>query len=148
MKKYLLPLTLLASCILAAPASWAGRETGNGGGTWVCRETNGDIRWATLVDLFEAQNEFGLNLQAFNTTDSVIDIVDQIRIRLFYIDKAYSEEITDDLVQENYLKNSPPAVTYTQAKLKVIDDSLFHLEPEASDCKGGSINYEQLVNYK
>jgi uncharacterized protein (TIGR02147 family) len=152
-------LSLLLGAILssASPRAFAGDRTGNGGGAWVCREQSGAIRWAKLVDLFESQSEFGLTLpklQGFYT-----DIVSQMQTRLNQANPSLASELSFDFTQIDDLKNNPPSIHLVQDTLEVINDSLYRLKPNVSECAGGMlvtdpnggekmIPYEQVVNYK
>lgn len=131
---------------LSAATSALAHEIGNGGGTWVCRETNGDIRWAKLVDIFEAQNEFGLTIATY--PGSYTDIVDSVQLRLFKANRDLYQAVSDYLDKVDYLKNNPPQIVHTLTKLTKIDDALYSIEPEQESCSGGTIAYEQVVNYK
>ena len=135
----------------------AGDKIGNGGGAWVCREQNGDIRWVKLVDLFEAESEFGLTTAQF--PGSYTEIVDQVQVRLFKTNRGFFEVLSPYLERVGYLKNNPVAIQYTEDTLELIDDSLYRVKPKVSKCTGGvlvrdpksgepMIPYEQVVNYK
>lgn len=125
----------------------AGPKIGNGGGAWVCRESGGSIRWSKLVDLFEATDEFGLNLNLHPGT-SRMEIVDQVQSRIAQADRDLSNAIAPILHDLDCLKSNPPKVTYTSHLLQTIDDSLYRIKPSPSDCVGGVVGYEQVVNYK
>lgn len=137
---------LALSLIPAMPAAASGHEIGNGGGSWVCRETNGSIRWSKVVDLFEGENEFGLAISQY--PGSVREIVDQVQLRIFRANRDLYETIAEYLDKVNYLEPSPPSIIYTEDTLRTIDDSLYRLEPSPKRCQGGEIKYGQTVNYK
>lgn len=139
-----LSLTWLALC----PSAIAGGNTiGNGGGSWVCRELSGTIRWSKLVDLFEETDEFGLTPKHYSGMTR-IEIVDQVQNRIAQADRDLADAISPILRDLNYLRANPPAVTYTSHLLQTIDDSLYRIKPSQSDCVGGAVAYEQVVNYK
>ncbi len=140
-----LKLAVLAT-ILCATTFGSEHEIGNGGGAWVCREGNRDIRWAMPVDLFEAQNEYGLTIATY--PGSYTDIVDQVQQKLAVANKKLSDVMSKYLKKIDYLKNNPPQVTYTTDDLQVIDDVLYRIKPNSKRCEGGVITYEQVVNYK
>jgi len=142
---------------LAANAYAGGTRAGNGGGAWVCREPENTLRWVKLVDLFEAQSEFGLN--PAQLPGSYTDIVDAMQVRLFKADESLFTATSRYFDHLSYLKNNPPSVQYTQDTLELIGDSLYRLKPNISQCAGGilvtdpqsgenMIPYEQVVNYK
>ncbi len=132
-------------------------EVGNGGGAWVCRELDGSIRWAQLVDFFEAENEFNLNLAEYS--GEVRDVVDFLHARiykssfkLFYVLEPFLKNIS-------YLEGSEGRVHYTEDTLENIDDAQYSLLPNVNRCSGGKlvknpkngqdmVPYEQVVNFK
>jgi formylglycine-generating enzyme required for sulfatase activity len=135
----------LAWSSLSATAMSA-NDVGNGGGAWVCRDNAGAIQWSRLVDLFEAESEFGLTLAQYQ--GQVRDIVDQVELRIFRTDRDLYEALAPYLEKVVYLEPNPPKVTYTEDALQIIDDSLYRLTPSSRRCVGGTIKYEQVVNYK
>lgn len=137
-------LVALAVLLGAHPAH--AEKTGNGGGAWVCRESNGAIRWSQLVDLFEAENEFGLNLSTF--TGQVRDVVAQVQYRIHQADRKFADELAPYLQKLAHLEPNPPQVTHVEDVLKTIDDSLYRLEPAPRRCAGGALKFEQVANYK
>ena len=142
-------LLLLAAQVTLPTAVHAEMDVGNGGGGWVCREgeyKSGQIRWAELVDLFEAKSEFGISIAQY--PGSMRDIVDQVALRLFKADKDLYEDLLASFDKVAYLEPNPPQTTYTEDELRVVDDSLYRLIPSAKKCLGGTIRYEQIVNYK
>jgi formylglycine-generating enzyme required for sulfatase activity len=74
--------------------------------------------------------------------------VDQVRLRVSRTDQGFEEAIALYLQKLNYLESNPPQITYTTDILETIDDSLVTQQPSPSSCSGGTIAYEQLVNYK
>ncbi len=138
-------IIMLATSLLTSEFAQA-EKTGNGGGAWVCREANGTIRWSQLVDLFEAENEFGLTLASY--PGSVREVVDQLQLRISRVNQDLYESLIPYFEDVNYLENDPPDITYTEDVLTVVDDSLYRLKPSPKRCSGGEINYEQVVNYK
>ena len=129
---------------------------GNGGGSWVCRNPDASIRWAVLVDLFEAQNQHSLTLAEY--PGSVREIVDQVQLRMFRVDKDFYNAVAPYIEELGYLESNPPNITYTEDKIKFIDDALYDLLPAAKRCPGGilatdadgtqHVPYEQMVNFK
>lgn len=150
-----LVLSLLLMAFAASVHAGEG-AVGNGGGTWVCREQNGDVRWVKLVDLFEAQGEFGLTLAQLQ--GKYEDIVDQTYLRLYRANPKFAEAVLKRLDELNYLRPSNDVI-WTDDTLSVIDDSLYRLKPSVRKCTGGllgsdpksgepMIPYGQVVNFK
>jgi formylglycine-generating enzyme required for sulfatase activity len=139
-------MTLMTAGFLALTSTAFAEKVGNGGGAWVCRENNGAIRWSELVDLFEAKNEFGLTVSQY--PGQVKDIVDQIQLRVFKVNRDLYESLIPYIDHVEYLAPSPSKITYTEDALTIIEDSLYRLAPAQKRCVGGSIQYEQVVNYK
>lgn len=141
--------TLIFIALLSsiAPLSEA-HEIGNGGGAWVCREADHSIRWAELVDLFEARNEFNLTLTNFSEGLTYQEIADLVMRNIF---RAYTEAyapIQNGIEAHEYLSNSAASVSYIDSELRVIDDSNYRIRPNPSLCVDGTLSYEQVVNYK
>ena len=60
---------LLAVLLLFSPLALAGASNGGGGAAVVCRQTDGQIRYASLLDLYETSQVYGLKL--FKPTGSL-----------------------------------------------------------------------------
>jgi len=132
--------------LLIASLSHAARDVGNGGGSWVCREPSGEIRWSRLIDTFEAENEFGLTpLKAGGK--SVQELVRDYLKALGKMDLEFSNDVSLALEKIYYLTPSN-VVRFTDQELEVIDDSIYRIKPRKDSCLGGKINYEQVVNFK
>lgn len=120
---------------------WAGGSVGNGGGVWACREASGEIRWTKLVDLYEAENEFGLDL-AINPAASVEDYLNNVLVKTKTVNRTFYFALKSNL---ETVKQKIKVVD--NANLTVIDDALFRISPLASSCQQGKLAYEQLANY-
>jgi hypothetical protein len=116
----------------------AGDKVGNGGGLWTC-SSDQTLQHGMLVDLYEAEEEFSLQLIAVTQSDPM-KIVEQ---------------------QNNYFKENLPAYFYTwnkiltdskqkihyvNAELTIVDDSLYRVKPISTTCAAGWV-YTQFANY-
>ena len=132
---------------LFSAQSFAGEGSiGNGGGSWVCREKNGKIRWSELVDLFEARHEY--DDETIQSSEKYPKIVAQIQERLTQIDPKLSRQMEYAFERVQVLAHQPPSIKHTTDTLEFVDDSLYRLRPAPSRCKQGVLNYEQVVNFK
>jgi len=130
--------------ILLFPLVVSANRGGNGGGGWVCRENNNNIRWVEILDLYEAQHLFGLTLRTFKAP--IRDILEQMMDRLppVMAPAMYARSI-DEL---NLLKENPPKISYTDSPIPVSEDAFYFTMPKKETCLGGTIAYEQIVNYR
>lgn len=115
---------------------------GNGGGTWVCQNKDQlqTIRWVKLVDLYEAEKEFLLQLKTFGSRDYQ-EIVDAQKVRLFSVNKNLYERLLP------YFEEVEDNIREVDVDLEIIDDALYRVRPPARDCLGGTIKYVQLANF-
>ncbi len=143
MKKYKVLLGLFV--ILATNFAFASNRVGNGGGAWVCRSQESDIKWIQLVDLFEAQTEFGLNLARFS--GDYRTIVADVSAGMLALTGGYFAELPMFIKHVNNLSEGSHVV-YLEEKLPVINDALYFSVPQSASCQHGSIRYEQIVNYE
>lgn len=125
--------------------TWAGvirngGSVGNGGGAWVCRESNQSIRWARLVDIFEGQNEFGLDIP-FKSNMTADQQLEDIRQKIKNVNRNFYYAITKSLAE---VKRK---IKLVNVNLTVVDDALYRITPAQDSCVSGTIAYEQLANY-
>lgn len=139
-------LVVTLAILVLAPHFAFAEKIGNGGGAWVCRETSSNIRWAKLVDLFEATEQFGLVLA--DHSGSSKNIVEQVQARLLRVKPDLSRALVPYFTQLNNLEPQTPGVMYTDNVVQTIDDSFYFLKPSPKSCAGGTLAYEQVVNYK
>lgn len=116
-----------------------GHEQGNGGGSWVCRETDGEIRWARLVDLFEASAQYPLKDSQGKTERQILDETLQT---LNAIDSRLKASF-----QLRLERTQQAWVPVSQMKLEIIDDALYYGMPAPETCKMGNLAYEQTANF-
>ena len=144
MKSRFIVLTavLLAASVLSLKAI-AGPRVGNGGGSWICKDkASQQYRWIRLVDLFEAEAEFGLNLQ--DTTGLTYwQIIDQ---RVAEVQSSVPElqsllTRTPDQIKE-ILRMVPDS-----SSLSKFDDGHIRIHPNPENCENGYIFYGQLANF-
>jgi len=130
-------------CFLYIASSFAnGGRIGNGGGAWVCRWKDGSIRWIELVDLYEAQHQYGLSLQDYR--GSYRAIVDQIKVRLESDSPEFSG-LSSQVDSFDYLDPRSANIVYQHSPLARVNDSLYETIPPQSSCEDGHIDYEQIV---
>lgn len=137
MFKKTLCVMMLAGLVQAREGS-----VGNGGGAWVCQNNDQlqSIRWARLVDLYEAEKEFGLPMKVFEAFD-YRQIVDLQKAKLFSVNKKLYEALVP------YFDDIERNLREVDGDLEVIDDALYRMKPSARDCSGGKVKYTQLANY-
>ncbi|MBC75308.1 MAG: hypothetical protein CME64_04765 [Halobacteriovoraceae bacterium] len=137
MLKKTLCVMMLAGLVQAREGS-----VGNGGGAWVCQNNDQlqSIRWARLVDLYEAEKEFGLPMKVFEAFD-YRQIVDLQKAKLFSVNKKLYEALFP------YFDDIERNLREVDGDLEVIDDALYRMKPSARDCSGGKVKYTQLANY-
>lgn len=136
---------LILSSMIAAGMTFsaiAGEGAGNGGGAWVCQNDDQlkTIRWAKLVDLYEAEKEFQLPLKSFGN-HNFHEIIDIQKVRLFSLNKNLYEVLT------SYFEDVESNLREIDADLELIDDSLYRVRPPVRDCLDGEVKYIQVANY-
>lgn len=135
---------IIAFMALYTASAFAGGDTGvgNGGGVWTCRSKGThELRWVQLVDLFEARNEFQLNIP-FKGDLSMEALIDAVERKIFRADKDYYAAF------EEHLDGVRARIKFIDdTELTVINDSLYRGKPAPETCKRGDITYEQLGNY-
>lgn len=118
----------------------AGDKIGNGGGLWACENTQQQITAGMMVDLFEAQTEFGLTLAPMPMA-----LAQQIAIQKAQILNGVNTVMTDKL--NKYLNDVFSKVQFVNAVLVLVDDALFKIEPLPSTCPLGQWKYRQFANF-
>lgn len=132
---------VLTAALLSSAISFAGDKVGNGGGLWACMAPNQTLLKGMLVDLYEADVEFGLK-QIVTAETNPINIAKE---------------------RETYVMNSLPPVyargwaramvdvmgklRMVNAELEKVDDALFRMRPHSSTCVGGTWSYVQFANF-
>lgn len=112
-------------------------EKGHGGGAFVCRNANGGIISAELVDFYEGKTEYNLAIK-----QSPSEIEDQVnRAVMKYMsatggNNEFLQSVQDVQAIMNIASN---------AVLENTND--FNLRVAPKTCVGGKITFEQLANY-
>jgi len=118
----------------------AGDKIGNGGGLWACSSTQGALVRTELVDLFEAKNEFGLQILPVPNLMAQ-DIAKQKASILHDQNSFLTEKINSHLIE--VLTKS----RFVNAILQKVDDALYHIVPLPSACPEGQWDYIQFANF-
>jgi hypothetical protein len=126
--------------VLIAQVAFAGDKIGNGGGLWACENSLQQIQSAEMVDLFEAQTEFGLSVPPQASM-----LAQQIAIQKTQILERTNQAITDKL--SKYLNEVFHKTQFVNAVLERVDDALFRIEPLPSTCAQGKWQYVQFANF-
>lgn len=117
---------------------------GNGGGAWICRDRESDeILWSQVIDLYEAENEFGLQLK-YTVDEDYFDILIDVINRIEVINSELYSEISP------YFSEFISATSNVKFKdhVEIVDDVLFREKPqEVNYCINGRIEYMQLINF-
>ena len=116
----------------------AGDKVGNGGGLWTC-SSNHNLTQGMLVDLYEAEEEFSLQLISTNQLDPIKIVHER------------NDFIKNNLPQFFYrwdqkLSESLNKIHFVNSELTIVDDALYRIKPLSSTCFEGWI-YTQFANY-
>lgn len=114
------------------------KEGGNGGGAFVCRNTNGQILSAELVDFFEGKTEYKLTIQ--KSKSPVEDQVNRAVVKYISASPEDSADFMESIRNVQEIMNVVP-----NAKLENTND--FNLRVAPKTCIGGTVKFEQLANY-
>ncbi len=128
----------LLTILLALPA-FADRVN-NGGGLWGCVGSDTRLRRAMLVDLFEAENEFGLDV--IKSASGLAPEIAKYQIDLL---TAANAGLGNGFLRslETVLKKIRPV----NGILTFVDDALYRLSPHPDQCSPGKWEYLQFANY-
>jgi hypothetical protein len=127
---------ILISTVLAGP------RVGNGGGAWVCQEPTGEHRWVRLVDLFEAENEFGLKLAPVPAKDPWALLQERYEF-IFANVPELANILTLNVDQLHSILHMVPQYT----ELTRIDDDQIRIRPASGSCDQGILYYGQIADY-
>jgi hypothetical protein len=137
-------LTLSILAILAAyqTAEAAPPRVGNGGGVWTCEDrATKKIRWLRFVDLFEAENEFGLKLES--QAGGPWEILGEKLIEISAISPNLDRLLRAHPVYFDEVIHFLPA----SSGLTVIEDAQIRVRPLPETCEDGYLYYGQLANF-
>ena len=137
MNNYRIGLTVL-TLLISLPA-FGGKERGNGGGAFVCRNANGKILSAQLVDLYEAGARYSLKLRP-NTGLTQQEQIDLAMARLLRGNLDLGTEIESRL-------NHVSKIIHIVENAKLTNSNDFNIQISPKACAGGRIEFEQLANY-
>lgn len=138
----LFALSILALLTAGRCAEAASPRVGNGGGVWTCEDrATKSIRWLRFVDLFEAENEFGLkvaNLQGgpWEILNEKLIEISEVSPNLDRLLQAYPVYFDEVL---RFLPKS--------SGLTVIEDAEIRVRPLPETCADGYLYYGQLANF-
>jgi hypothetical protein len=114
------------------------KEGGNGGGAFVCRNTNGQVLSAELVDFYEGKTEYKLTIPKSNA--GIEDQVNKAVVKFISASPADTAAFMESIQNVQKIMNIVP-----NAKLENTND--FNLRIAPKTCPGGKIRFEQLANY-
>ncbi len=126
--------------LVATQAAFAGDKVGNGGGLWACENPQAQIQSAKMVDLFEAQTQFGLSISPEPGL-----MAQQIALKKTQQLKAVDAAITNKL--GIYLDEVFHKTQFVNAALELVDDALYLIEPLPATCPAGAWKYVQFANF-
>lgn len=146
---------LKLSAFAQTPAGEGGIDVGNGGGGYVCQETNGSIRWVELIDLWEARRELRLD------TPDAPGLSEQQYLRRAFeaMRRASHRERPSDFTGTNWFSN-PWTIHQYGFALRLIEsnwtlvreaahpltsDVLASSLPTNDDCPNGILRPKQIV---
>lgn len=115
-----------------------GDKVGNGGGLWVC-SSNRELQKALLIDLYEAEEEFGLSLISYLEADPMKIVRERsefIRLELAAYSAAWNRILAESLSK----------IRMINSELIVVDDALFRVKPPKNSCDQ-EWQYVQFANY-
>lgn len=135
-------LCILALTLATASPAHAGPRVGNGGGTWVCQEKSGPMRWMQLVDLFEAENEYGLTIRSAPLVDPWIVFGERMEL----IRRSVPNVAELLVLGADDLRNTVHIVP-EKGSLTRIDDDEVRVRPRPESCEGGILYYGQIANF-
>lgn len=117
----------------------AGDKVGNGGGLWTCENISKILEQGILVDLYEAQEEFGLVIIHSNESDPFRIVAERSEFLRLNV-PAYSA------VLNKYLSETFSKIRFVNSELVVIEDSLYRIRPPRSSCST-PWSYTQFANF-
>lgn len=138
---YLPSLLLIITSLFSISIAKNGDKTGNGGGSWVCYNSNGDIKKMEFIDFFEATNQHGWKIRQYLGLNHN-EILHNYLIRLQEIDRNLFIGLTPILSE---FKNQMKVVS--DAELNFVPDMNAIIRPERSWCKKGQILPQTIANY-
>jgi hypothetical protein len=119
----------------------AGHEKGNGGGAWVCEDTQNNLRWVELADL-DVGRELGFNIPV-GSHGSEEEWMAKVHGKLRELDPSSDREFE---IEVNRIKK---AVSFTDSSVIgfVRDSILPPAWPKSFTCAGGFPQYQLVARY-
>lgn len=139
-RQFQIRLYVFLSCfiLLISQSLFAGDKVGNGGGLWTCSFRQ-NLTQGMLVDLYEAEEEFSLELISSIETDP-FKIVNErnnyIKINLPIFYNPWNQKLTESLNK----------IHFVNSELTIVEDALYRIKPLSSRCSEGW-SYTQFANY-
>ena len=132
-------LFTLLTLVYFSSRTFAGDKVGNGGGFWGCYDSQKTLLHGQFVDLYEAQEEYGLSLIADSGAFQAIvnERAQFLATQLPEFSQALAPYLTE-------VKNK---IHFVDAELKQVDDSLYHISPLPKYCGGLPWQYVQFANF-
>jgi|GEM_PF-6732864 len=133
---------LILSLLLTAPfPAFAGDKINNGGGIWICENSDLEITSSVLVDFYEAENEFKWTLIQPSANDPwriADDIAQGLPSRFPQVASSWAATLAEVRARFHYIAG----------ELSIADDSKFRAKPLPSLCRtGGGWHYRQFANW-
>lgn len=142
----ILPMALgaLVSWFAALDSSHAGPRVGNGGGVWLCRDyTTFEIRWMQLIDLFEADADYGLQLAEMPKVLDEWHLYSLKRREIERVSSRLHNAIAKSEVDLKKIMHQTPG----NGTLAVVSDGYYRVRPDISSCENGYIYFGQMANF-
>lgn len=133
-------ITTLTSLLLMACTALAGDKVGNGGGLWACLDSQENVRYGILVDLYEAREQHGLPLINHFSADSYSIVNERKEFAQKYLPARAP-------TWSAYLDDVYKKMRLTDAVLTEVDDALYPISPLPVNCPNGKWKYLQFANY-
>jgi len=123
--------------------AWAGKEAGNGGGAWVCRNPEGKIVWSKLADLWEAKYSLELPLEA--PMGAIDDEIQRVQLKVKdHFPKTFSDSFDSEILDVRSRMKLRKSV---DVGLGSISDAIYSSSPKKKLCLNGTIQAELVAKY-
>jgi len=129
---------ILFSTLFFSAYAFMPDRIGNGGGVWVCQDSNNTIYDIMFMDVFEGRREYQLVLP--ETTGTPLDLV-QEKMTWISNNLNFGHELNKHL---EYVEKN---ITWIEDVINLIPDGANKLTPHPSTCKQGDWVAVQLVNF-
>lgn len=133
-------ITAITIFLLMTCMAFGGDKVGNGGGLWACLDSQENVRYGMLIDLYEAREQHGLSLIANSSSDSFSIVNERRELMIKLLPKRAS-------IWSAYLDDVYKKMHLTDAILTEVEDSLYPISPLPANCPEGNWKYLQFANY-